>query len=87
MRIDMSENRYAVIHFIDGSSKKIEFPAQSDDINVSDKIQKLINNPSLSIEVEGSLMIIPMTSIKYIQSYPGPNILPDSVIKGAVLID
>jgi len=83
----MSENRYAVIYFIDGSSKKIEFPAQSDDINVSDKIQKLINNPTLMIEVEGSLMIIPMTSIKYIQSYPRPNILPDSVIKGAVLID
>jgi len=32
-------------------------------------------------------MIIPMTSIKYIQSYPSPNILPDSVIKGAVMID
>jgi len=83
----MSDNRYAVIHFIDGSSKKIEFPAQSDDINVSDKIQKLINNSCLMIEVEGSLMIIPMTSIKYIQSYPKPGILPDSVIKGAVLID
>jgi hypothetical protein len=83
----MSDNRYAVIHFTDGSSKKIEFPEQSDDINVSDKIQKLINNSSLMIEVEGSLMIIPISSIKYIQSYPGPNILPDSVIKGAVLID
>ena len=83
----MSDNRYAVIHFTDGSSKKIEFPAQSDDINVSDKIQKLINNSCLLIEVEGSLMIIPMTSIKYIQSYPKPNILPDTVIRGAVLID
>ena len=83
----MAENRYAVIHFTDGSSKKLEFPAQSDDLNISDKIQKLVNNPSLSIEVEGSLMIIPMTSIKYIQSYPSPNILPDSVIKGAVMID
>ena len=43
----MSDNRYAVIHFTDGSSKKIEFPEQSDDINVSDKIQKLMNNSSL----------------------------------------
>ena len=45
----MSDNRYAVIHFTDGSSKKIEFPAQSDDINVSDKIQKLIKNACLLI--------------------------------------
>ena len=83
----MAEDRYAVIHFTDGSSKKIGFPAQSDDLNVSDRLQKLVNNPSLLIEVEGSLMIIPMTSIKYILSYPSPNILPDSVIKGAVMID
>jgi len=83
----MAENRYAVMHFTDGSSKKIGFPVQSEDVNISDKIQKLANNPSLLIEVEGSLMIIPMTSIKYIQSYPSPNILPDSVIKGAVMID
>ena len=83
----MSDKRYAVIHFNDGTKITIDFPKIAEDFNIGEKVQKITNNQCLLIEVEGSLMTIPMTSIKYITSYPVPNVLPDIVIKGAVIVD
>jgi len=83
----MSEQRYAVIHFNDGSTMKINFPKQADAPNIASNIQKLLDSPCLVIEAEGSLVTIPMSSIKYIQSYPAPDALPKLAIKGAVIID
>ncbi len=83
----MSDKRYAVIHFNDGTKITIDFPKISEDFNIGEKVLKLVNNQCLLIEVEGSLMTIPMTSIKYVTSYPAPNVLPDIAIKGAVIVN
>jgi hypothetical protein len=83
----MSEKRYAIIHFIDGTNLKLEFPKQAEDTNIAAKMQKLLDNPCLMIEADGSLLTIPMNSIKYIQSHPRPDVLPDFVIKGASIIE
>lgn len=83
----MPEKNYAVIHFTDGTQLKLDFPKQGEDTNIATKMQQLIDNPSLIIEADGSLMLIPMTSIKYIHSHPSPHVLPDFVIKGASLVD
>ncbi len=83
----MSDKRYAVIHFNDGTKITIDFPKIGEDFNMGEKLLKLVNNQCLLIEVEGSLMTIPMTSIKYVTSYPAPNVLPDITIKGAVIVD
>lgn len=83
----MPEKRYAIIHFIDGSNMKLEFPKQGEDSNIAAKMQKLLDNTCLMIEANGSLMTIPMSSIKYIQSHPSPSVLPEFVIKGAAIID
>ncbi len=83
----MSEKRYAVIHFTDGTKLTLDFPKQGEDVNVVKKMQKLMDSPVLMIEADGTLLTIPMSSIKYIQSHPRPNILPDIVITGASIID
>jgi len=83
----MSEKRYAIIHFIDGSKLKLEFPKQGEDTNIAAKMQKLLDNSCLMIDADGSLLTIPMSSIKYIQSHPKPDVLPDFVIKGATIVD
>jgi hypothetical protein len=83
----MSEKRFAIIHFIDGSKLKVEFPKQGEDSNIAAKMQKLLDNPCLVVEADGSLLTIPMSSIKYIQSHPAPAILPDFAIKGASIVD
>lgn len=82
----MSEKRYAIIHFTDGTNMKLEFPKQVEDTNIAAKMQKLLDNPCLMIEADGSLLTIPMSSIKYIQSHPRPGVLPDFVIKGASIV-
>ena len=83
----MSEKRYAVIHFTDGTKLTLDFPKQGEDINVAKKMQKLMDSACLMIEADGTLLTIPLSSIKYIQSHPRPNILPDIVITGASIID
>ena len=62
----MSEKRYAVIHFTDGTKLTLDFPKQGEDINVAKKMQKLMDSPVLMIEADGTLLTIPMNSIKYI---------------------
>jgi len=83
----MAEKRFAIIHFVDGSKMKLEFPKQGEDSNIAAKMQKLLDNPCLMIEADGSLLMIPMSSIKYIQSHPKPGVLPDFVIKDASLVE
>ena len=83
----MSDKRYAIIHFIDGTQLTLDFPKQADDSNIMEKLQKLLDSPCLMIEADGALITIPLTSIKYIQSHPRPNVLPDFVIQGATLVN
>lgn len=82
----MSEKSYAVIHFTDGAKLTVDFPAQGEDVNITQKMQKILDNTCLIIEADGSLITIPMSSIKYIQSHPAPDTLPDFVIRGATIV-
>lgn len=83
----MAEKRFAIVHFIDGSKLKVEFPKQGEDSNIAAKMQKLLDNPCLMLEADGSLITIPLSSIKYIQSHPAPSVLPDFVIRDATIVD
>ena len=83
----MSDKRYAIIHFIDGTQLTLDFPKQAEDSDITQKLQKLLDSPCLMIEADGALITIPLTSIKYIQSHPSPNVLPDFVIQGATLVN
>jgi len=83
----MPEQRYAILHFTDGTQLKFEFPKQTEDSNIANKIQKLLDNSCLMIEADGSLLTIPISSIKYIQSHPSPGVIPDYAIKNAKLVD
>ncbi len=82
----MSDKNYAIIHFIDGTTLKLEFPKQDDDVNFANRMQKFLESQWLMIDADGSLLMIPVSSIKYIQSHPRPAILPDSAVKGATLV-
>lgn len=84
----MDDERSMVIHFNDGSKLKLSFPKQvrSDD-TAPVRIDHALEKPALMIEVEGALMSIPFTSIKYIRTYPAPKVLADYVIKAARIED
>lgn len=81
----MSENRALVIHFNDATKLSFIFPRQADDHSIAEKIKQILGGQQLVIEADDSLFVVPQTSIKYVQSYPAPERLPDNVIRGATL--
>ncbi len=84
----MTQKRRMTIHFIDGSKCAFSFPQQAaDEHGMARKIGELLEHEHVMVEADGTLMVFPLSSIKYIQAYPAPSRLPDSVIKGATLID
>jgi hypothetical protein len=83
------QKRSMLIHFIDGSKKLLEFPQQvaDNDAAAAAKLKDALDAGHLLLEVEGALVMIPLQSIKYIQSYPAPKKLPAHAIRGASFKD
>ena len=78
--------RFATIHFIDGTKLSLSAPVQVDNLALmASRIQKSLESPTLALEAEGELIVIPTANIKYMQVHPAPERLPDSVIRGAKL--
>jgi hypothetical protein len=78
------EKRGIVIHFMDGSTKTLEFPKQApDDQTQAHRLKEALEARSLVIEAEGALVVIPFDNIKYLQAYPSPAKLPEFTIRGA----
>lgn len=79
--------RYLTIVFNDGSKTVIDFPKQVDDPQlVVARLKESIKANQIMLEVDGALMVIPLTSVKYIHAYPAPDKLPETAIRGATLV-
>jgi hypothetical protein len=82
----MAKDRGLTIHFNDGSKVNFSFPRQvSRDEFVGLRTEKILGQHSLLLEADGALMVIPFSSIKYMQLTPIPQKLPDYVIKEATV--
>jgi hypothetical protein len=78
--------RHMTLFFNDGTQMTLAFPKQvKHDESIPVRLERLLEKDSLLIESDGALLLIPRSSIKYLQVSPAPNILPDYVIKGASL--
>ncbi len=83
----MAKDLGLTIHFVDGSKVGFSFPKQiTHDELVAGRLDKLLEKKALVLEVDGALMVIPFSSIKYMQLYAAPPKLPDYVIKGATVV-
>jgi hypothetical protein len=80
-------DRHLTIHFTDGTHLGFAFPKQQDaaGYNVTQRVQELLKDQYLMIEVDGAVMLFPFANIKYVQVSPAPDPLPANVIKGATL--
>jgi hypothetical protein len=77
----MARDRGLTIHFMDGSKLKFNFPKQvKSDEGVSIRLEKILTQQGLLAQVDGALFLIPYHNIKYLQSYPAPNKLPNYVL-------
>jgi hypothetical protein len=81
---DMAADRGMVIHFMDGSSVKLDFPKQvKHDESIVPRIEKIVERQVLMAEVDGALMVVPFNNVKYLQVYPAPERLPDYALREA----
>jgi len=82
--MDEKPKRSMIIHFNDGSKKLLEFPAPvpDSDVNLTARLKEALDARHLVLEAEGTLVVIPVESIKYLQSFPAPAKLPAYAIKG-----
>jgi hypothetical protein len=78
----MTNDRGMVIHFMDGTSLKLDFPKQvKHDESIVPRIEKILERQTLMAEVDGALMLVPFNNVKYLQVYPAPERLPEYALR------
>ena len=80
----MSNKREMTIHYMDGSSMKLDFPVQASNESAQViKLKEALAARHLIVEADGALLVIPFENVKYIQAYPAPKRLPEHAIRAA----
>ena len=84
----MSDNmRVMTVRYTNGTAHKFAFPAVSEDkFNVAARIQELLNQKQLLLELGGRLIIIPFENVQMIELNPAPDKIPPNAIKNAKLV-
>jgi hypothetical protein len=78
----MTTNRGLVIHFMDGSTMRLDFPKQvKHDDSIVPRIEEILDRQVLMAEVDGALMLVPFNNVKYVQVFPAPERLPHYVLR------
>jgi hypothetical protein len=82
------QSRGLTIHFIDGSTMNVSFPAQSDDQYLRKLlVGDVIKNRILMIQSDGAVHVIPFENIKQITVSPAPVEGIPGVIRDAQISD
>jgi hypothetical protein len=78
-----------VVRFMDGSKLALRYPKQAgeDPSTIVANVRKALEADRLLVEVDGSLLFIPLANVKYIQVTPAPDVLPATVLRHARLVD
>ncbi len=85
----MKDAVYGTIFFMDKTKLTLRWPRQagSNHIEIAAMVKKALEADRIMAEVEGSLLIIPVRNIKYIEVSPAPQKLPKGVLLGAEVMD
>ena len=83
----MAQTAIMVIHFTDGSKISFRYPKVTDTSTLATKLKKALEQDKIVVETADSLIVVPVSSIKYIQVTPQPDALPDGVIRDAEIVD
>ena len=72
------------IHFMDGTSAHVTFPAQTEDLYKRKvMIDDILKRRALMVETEGGIHFIPLDNVKYMSIFPAGESADAGVIKGA----
>jgi hypothetical protein len=84
----MSRIVTAMIYFMDGTKIALRYPKQAgtDPATIMANVKKALEADKLVVEVDDSLVVVPIRNIKYIQLTPKPDALPAGVLRGAKIV-
>ncbi len=83
----MEQQRFLTLYFNDGSDMSIAFPHQGGNpLLLAKRIQAALDADQFTVEVDGELMMVPKSSLKYMTISPVPEELPESVIRGGSVV-
>ena len=72
------------IHLVHGDPIRLEAPiTEAREIGLSADLERALNRTSMAIELDGRLLVIPYSNIKYVEADPAPSTLPLNIICGA----
>jgi len=78
-----AEKAVLTITFLNGTIQKFEYPrGPQDNPKLASSVEAVLKAPQLLLEVGGSLVVIPMSSILSVEITPAPSKLPTTAIKG-----
>jgi hypothetical protein len=88
MEADMTDQRGITIVFNDGNKLSLSFPRQSpNEIAAMLKLEDVLKKRYMLFEADGTLLMIPFESVRYVQLYPAPESLQShTYIKGASIV-
>ena len=81
----MPKKARAIIHFMDGTNIVIDYTRQAgnDPATIASNVKKALDSDKIVVEVDGSLLVIPVANIKYVAITPVPDALPSTVLRHA----
>ena len=84
----MSDDRQLTIHFNNETQLGLIFPKQVKDSTaaVMEGMKRALEADKLAIEADGRLLLIPWSSVKYVEVTPVPPALPFGAIRNARLV-
>ena len=84
----MAQEVTGTIHFMDGSKIALRWPRQAGTGTaiIAANVKKALEADRILVEVDGTLLVIPLRNVKYIQLTPSPKELPVGVLRGAQIV-
>ena len=82
----MDNDKQLVIHFNNGTKMEVTFPTQVKNSlgALVESLKKVLESDKLVIEAEGRLVVVPWSSVKFVETSAVPSsALPFGTIKGA----
>jgi len=84
--MSMMAERWMEITFTSGKRMRFKFPVQATDASVVERTEEILLQPSITVNAEGVLYVLPTSAIEMITVTPAPKKLPRTVIRAAKLV-
>jgi len=78
-----------LIRFVDGSKITVRYPKQAgnDPATIAANVRRALEADRIVLEVDGSLLFVPLNNVRYVQVTPAPDVLPANVLRHARMTD